>query len=131
MDKGEYIGESKIKWEFIGEPPKDKSYTLRVSNIQRKDNPSIGGTIKVHTSFIVSSPSPATSPATRVIHQNTSSPSGGRTNVTTDKRYSRRPEEAAKRLHGQGSFQINRAPGSSPGISLAAGTRVQFSANGR
>lgn len=118
-DKGseEYLGESKIKWEFIGEPPKEKSYTLRVSNLKKKNNPQIGGIIRVHTIFQLYS---GGLPKEIKPESPTESPNVRRS----------RPVEAVQKLQKAGSLGVRQSPGS-PSTEFNKNTRVQFSAGGR
>lgn len=154
-DKGEYIGESKIKWEFIGEPPKEKSYTLRISNLQNKANTAIGGTIKVHTSYVAGVPYSATPTRDTTSQVRSSSPQLRNTSSQPKKaspasaspkirertsaggsdknlnRYSRNPQQVAMKLQQNGSITQIGVPGQDKKFNLAPGTRVQFSAAGR
>lgn len=119
--KEEYLGESKIKWEFIGEPPKEKAYTLRISNLQKKKDAQIGGLLRVHTTFQLL----GTSADEIKVELKQSPQSSPKVNYRLS-----RPMEAVQKLQKKGSFGIQQGIGT-PGNVINKNTRVQFSAAGR
>jgi len=118
-EKNEVLGTSKINWEFIGEPPTEKNYTLRITDKKNKSSPNVG-TIRVYTCF-------------QKYQSSTSQPGLAR---PASSLYISQPLPTAQRT-AQAVSKIqnpNALFGSMPqlpGIAPVEATRVTFSAAGR
>ena len=134
-DGKELLGQARINWEFIGEPPKDKFYTLRITG--KKKDVQVGK-IKVHTvyqKFGVSTSASVqvrTAPAVRPtpLLKSASGPVC-QTVHTPPISGSQRTAEAIRKLKEQGGVIEVKDFKSEDAKAYVRNSRVQFSAAGR